>query len=53
MKNLDTLAVTTYRVFGLHLSILLHCEWWGGDINNHSINRKTLIGEKTCVEVLV
>jgi len=28
--------VTTLRVFRLHLSILLPCEWWGRPFLNHS-----------------
>ena len=36
MRTKNTLAVTTLRVFRLHLSVLLPCEWWGRRFLHHS-----------------
>jgi len=37
------LAVTTLRVFRLHLSVLFPCEWWGRKFLNHSNIEAVLI----------
>jgi len=40
---LPSLAVTNLRVFRLHLSVLLLCEWWGRKFLNHSNIETVLI----------
>jgi len=36
VRDIGSPSVTTLRVFRLHLSVLLPCEWWGRRFLNHS-----------------